>query len=336
MRWAPGLLVLAAGCATRHPPPALSAYTGSPLASWARVLDLYVDGEGRVDFAALAEAPRPLEHVVAWIAVAGPGTEPDLVADPDAKLACYVNAYNALAMYNVLESGTVPADLLGFFVLQKYRIGGRYMNLYDFENKVIRRLGEPRVHFALNCMSRSCPRLPREPFEAAGLAARLDEAAREFLNDDRRVHVDADGRTVRMSEIMRFYEKDFLAEAPTLIDYVNRYRDEPIPAGLRVVFDDFDWTLNAAPGGPVAAAPGANRSTASAEMSSDGLPSRMHSLASRPVTGPSVKPMRAWPVATNTPAGPGAQPTTGSPSAVQGRRPHHSETVCVCPMPSRY
>ena len=79
----------------------------------------------------------------------------------------------------------------------------------------------------------------------------------------------------------------------------------------------------------------ADGSARSGVMSTDGLPSRMHSLARRPVMGPNVNPMRAWPVARKTPVGPGAQPTTGSPSAVQGRRPHHSETVRLCPMSLR-
>ena len=71
-------------------------------------------------------------------------------------------------------------------------------------------------------------------------------------------------------------------------------------------------------------------------MSIDGSPSRMHSLASLPVIGPRVKPIRAWPVAMNTPATFGAQPTTGRPSGVHGRSPHHCDCGVTASIPARY
>ena len=48
-------------------------------------------------------------------------------------------------------------------------VGGKTISLYKLENDVIRPLGEERVHFALNCMVVSCPRLPRAAFSAAAL-----------------------------------------------------------------------------------------------------------------------------------------------------------------------
>jgi hypothetical protein len=96
-------------------------------------------------------------------------------------------------------------------------MGGRSISLYSLENDVIRPMGDPRVHFALNCMSVSCPRLPRTAFTADGLDRELDAAAREFVGDDRNVHFDRETRTVTLSAIFDFYTKDFLAKAPSLI-----------------------------------------------------------------------------------------------------------------------
>ncbi|MGH3849573.1 MAG: DUF547 domain-containing protein, partial [Pseudonocardiaceae bacterium] len=112
---------------------------------------------------------------------------------------------------------------------------------------VIRRLGEERVHFALNCMAVSCPRLPRMPFHAATLDAELAREARQFFAEPRNVEVDTAGRTVRLSEILSFYPEDFLAKAPSLIAYANRYRATPIPADYRVAFIPYDWTVNRQP-----------------------------------------------------------------------------------------
>ncbi len=150
-------------------------------------------------------------------------------------------------MYNVVQAG-LPPELgsikVRFFYRNRLRLGGRAISLYALENSIIRPLGEPRVHFALNCMVRGCPRLPREPFEGARLEAQLEAAARLFFAEERNVRLDPAAKTVHFSEILRFYTKDFLAKAPSLIAYANLYRDDPIPADWRVEFIPYDWTLN--------------------------------------------------------------------------------------------
>ncbi|MDQ5857437.1 MAG: DUF547 domain-containing protein, partial [Acidobacteriota bacterium] len=97
---------------------------------------------------------------------------------------------------------------------------------------------------ALNCMARSCPRLPREPFRAETLDASLDSLAKEFFDDPRYAAVDPAGRVARFSEILRFYTEDFLKAAPSLVAYANRYRSEKIPKDFRADFIPYDWTLN--------------------------------------------------------------------------------------------
>jgi hypothetical protein len=113
---------------------------------------------------------------------------------------------------------------------------------------VIRPLGEPRIHFALNCMVRACPRLPQVPFTAAALDRQLETAAREFFDQELHVVVDTERKTVRFSQILEFYTADFVGESKDpmadLIAYCNRYRSEPIPLDYRVEFIPYDWTLN--------------------------------------------------------------------------------------------
>ncbi|MBT6273005.1 MAG: DUF547 domain-containing protein [Chromatiales bacterium] len=70
------------------------------------------------------------------------------------------------------------------------------MTLRSYENDIIRPLGDPRVHFALNCMSVGCPVLPRVAFEASTRDATLEQEARKFLAEDRNVHIDAQHKTV--------------------------------------------------------------------------------------------------------------------------------------------
>jgi len=237
-----------AGCAQLVPAPGVEGPVRAPEEAWARVLDRFVDDEGRVDFAGLARDHDDLDRYVAWVYALGPNNRPEAFPSRADVLAHHVNAYNALAMYNVLQAG-IPDSLAGlrkvrFFYFRQVSAGGEPISLYDYENRIIRPLGEERVHFALNCMVKGCPRLPRAPFRAETLEAELEREARRFFNESRNVRVDGEAHTVYFSEILRFYTEDFLARAPSLIAYANRYRAEPIPENFCIEFIPYDWRIN--------------------------------------------------------------------------------------------
>jgi hypothetical protein len=217
-------------------------------ALWTKVLARHVDESGRIDFDALSHDHADLDRVVAFIAAVDPPSQPGRFPDRQSPLAFYINAYNALAMYGVVQAG-VPESLGGlrkftFFYLRTFTVGGKSISLYKFENEVIRPLGEERVHFALNCMVVSCPRLPRVAFSAGELDRQLDAAARGFVAEIRNVWLDPAKREVWLSAIFEFYPEDFLAHAPSLIAYVNRYRATQIPADFKVRFLPYHWTVN--------------------------------------------------------------------------------------------
>ena len=209
----------------------------------------FVDDQGRTDSAALA-ADRGVDEFLAYVARVSPTTSPELFPRRADVLAYHLNAYNALAMRGVVDERIADGftsffTRLLFFRVRKVVVGGRRLSLSAYENDVIRPLGEPRVHFALNCMARSCPRLPQAAFNADELDAQLEAAAREFLNDPRNVRVDAAARQVWLSSIFAFYTKDFAPDGKhaSLLDYVNRYRDEPVDRAFGVRFIPYDWTL---------------------------------------------------------------------------------------------
>ncbi len=214
------------------------------IVAWGQVLDRFVDDEGRVDFASLRDDRADLDRYIAFVAAAPFHAFPE----GPRRLAHFINAYNALSMHNVLDSG-IPATNAGwrkvrFFALREHTIGGRRLSLYRFENDVVRPLGEPRVHFALNCSSVSCPKLPRVPFNGDGLDIELDREARRFFGEERNFRVDPAARTVWMSEILDFYTSDFVpAHASSLIVFANRYAPQPAPLDFQVRFNPYDWTI---------------------------------------------------------------------------------------------
>ncbi len=240
---------VAAGCAVNVPPPRQAA-GGPPSAAdaaWARVLSRHVDDRGQIDFASIAKDPADLDAYVAYLGSVSPKSAPESFPTHDAILAYYLNAYNALAMYNVIQAG-IPPELgsikTRFFYKNRLLMGGKRISLYALENKLVRPMGDPRIHFALNCMVRGCPRLPRKPFEPARLDGQLDAATKLFFSEERNVELRAEAKAVRFSEILSFYTDDFLAKAPSLIAYANLYRDKKLPADWKVEFIPYDWTLN--------------------------------------------------------------------------------------------
>ena len=76
---------------------------------------------------------------------------------------------------------------------------------------------------------------------------------REFVGEPGNCSIDFERRTVRLSRIFDWFERDFLAfekargaHSPSLVDYVNRFRPRngKIPAGFRVRYLEYDKRLN--------------------------------------------------------------------------------------------
>ena len=242
-------LIIAAilSIATLVPPVIAQEREAYAVAHWSRVLKVFVNDQGEVDFQGLAKNPADLKAYVDYIASVSPESTPALFPTKESRIAYHINAYNALSMYNVIDSD-IPKSLSGFtkvwfFGFKRFSIGGKAMSLYAYENEVIRPLGDERVHFALNCMSVGCPRLPRTPFTANALNGQLDREARRFLGESRNLQRASETKTVRLSEIFEFYKEDFLRESRGLIAYVNRYAPEKMPEDYQVEFIEFDWTV---------------------------------------------------------------------------------------------
>ena len=246
--------LLVSGCTTLVQVPDETATASVTLseaeAGYARVLEQHVNERGEVAFAALRDDRSNVSGLPALerYARAIGRTSLDGFASADARLAHMINAYNALSMYNVIASG-IPETHAGlakvrFFVTRQFLIGGKTLSLYAFENDVIRKLDEPRVHFALNCSAVSCPVLPRKMFTAASLNQELDRETRAFFARPENLRVEEISRTLFFNEILSFYNEDFVPRhAPTLIDYASRYVSRDLPRDYSVAFTPYDCTI---------------------------------------------------------------------------------------------
>jgi hypothetical protein len=243
-------IAVLAGCATVVTPPAAPPTNDVQAdAAWARVLDRFVDVRGAVNFSALAADRGDLDRMLRHVA----DTPLNSFAGARARLAHMINAYNALSMAGVIDSGLPETHAglvakLRFFVWRKQVIGGEAMSLRAFENDVIRpftrAIGEPRVHFALNCSALACPALPRQPFRAATLDADLARETLSFFARTENLRVDDAAREIWLSELLDFYPEDFVpAHGASLVDYVNRALGLSLPLDYAVRFTPYDWTV---------------------------------------------------------------------------------------------
>ena len=171
------------------------------------------------------------------------------------RLAYSINAYNALAIEGILE-GLSPASFAGrvrYFKLKEWPLDGGRISLYDLEHQVIRPLGEPRIHFAIVCASRSCPVLRSEAYAPDRLDAQLDDQAKQFINDGGRNRFDTATRTAYLSEIFKWFEDDFRTSAGSVQKFVARYANDPAVArdldrdAYRIEWIEYDWRLNGTP-----------------------------------------------------------------------------------------
>lgn len=182
--------------------------------------------------------------------------DPNALPTREDRLAFWINAYNAFAIKGILD-GFSPRTLIGryrYFIGRAYGVGGRTLNLYDLEQKLlIPDFREPRIHFAIVCASRSCPELRAEAYGADRLEEQLEAAARAFINDPARNRFDRAARVASLSMIFKWFEEDFAAAGGSLLGYVRRYlADRDLAADLDegrwlVEFLPYDWNLNRVP-----------------------------------------------------------------------------------------
>ena len=169
----------------------------------------------------------------------------------DEKLAFYFNAYNANILHGVLEKYPTKsvrdiAPLFGFFTQSRITVSGEKMSFNHLEKDIIHGYGEPRMHFALNCASASCPPLLNHAWTAGNLNADLDKSATAFLNDNKYgVETTDGGKGAAISKIFDWYAGDFGGAGPGVLAFINKYRKPPLPADAKISIQEYNWSLNA-------------------------------------------------------------------------------------------
>ena len=233
-------------CSSSHSRSELSSqavFSAAEPASYRELLARYVTPQG-VDYQQWSRSSADLSQLSEVSRYYATHQPP---AEEQSAFAWYLNAYNAWILQRILSDwpneGPLDASLL-FFHKKSIVVSGKSMSLLHLENEVIRKkFSDPRLHFALNCASRSCPPLHNEPFEGRNLDRVLESLTNAFLNENPQALQETESE-VRLSKIFKWYEEDF-GGRENLVPFINRYRKEPLSLSKEVSFLVYDWQLNA-------------------------------------------------------------------------------------------
>ena len=219
--------------------------------------------DGKVDYAALSAGRSVLDRTVEAM---GRVSQADEMAWPRGeRIAFWINAYNVFTLRSIVDHYPIRSSILtfhprnsirqidGVWTAQHWAAAGRSVTLDHIEHEIIRpTFRDPRVHFALNCASKSCPPLRSEPYVGRNIDAQLDDAARRFLASTHGIRVSGDRLIV--SSLFKWYGDDFAIEDRGLKGdaairaFVERYGPPAAvlaaQASASIRFLPYDWSLN--------------------------------------------------------------------------------------------
>ena len=194
--------------------------------TWNELLTKNVDAEGHVNYKGFIKDSVKFKTYLSALEKEAPKDS----WTKDEKLAYWINAYNAFTVKLIIDNYPVKSikDIGGSLYkintawdIKFINIEGEEYDLNNIEHGIIRKdFNEPRIHFAVNCASASCPILRNEAFVGAKLDAQLTDQARTFINDGVRNKITKD--KAELSKIFRWFSGDFTKDK-TLIEFINQY-----------------------------------------------------------------------------------------------------------------
>ena len=236
--------------ACQNPVPGMAGTTPPSHESWNQLLKVYVSPTGIVNYKGFVKDKAKLDAYLKTISDNAPDRK---TWSKNEQLAYWINAYNAFTVKLIVDNYPVQSirDLgpalkipliKDVWHYKFFKIGGEESSLDEIEHSILRKeFEEPRIHFAINCASVSCPPLLNEAFMASKIDAQLERVARTFVNDKSRNKISTNA--VEISSIFSWFKGDFTKNG-SIIDFLNKYSTVKIDKNAKVSHLDYNWNLN--------------------------------------------------------------------------------------------
>ena len=215
------------------------------------LLQKHVNKEGKVNYRGLIGDSTALHRYLKSLSLNPPDEKK---WTKNEQMAYWINAYNAftiqliLKYYPLKSIKDIGSSIQVPFVntpwdIKFILIGKERMDLNNIEHGILRkRFKDPRIHMALVCASKSCPRLLNESYEPSRLDQQLDAQSAAFLNDNSRNRISA--QNAELSMIFKWYAADFNENDNSVMSFVNKHARVKLKPDTRITYLDYDWTLN--------------------------------------------------------------------------------------------
>lgn len=245
--------------------PLAAPHTAEPeLDRYGELLAKYVTPRG-VRYAAWRAAPADVQALSSVVETFS-GTNTKSISNAE-RHALMINLYNARILEIVLKQNPkssikeVTPGITGFGVFTKpaVRLDGKLISLRDLEDRLRKDSKDPRIHFAINCASKSCPPIAPGPYRSRTLDEQLDGSTRAFLASSGALVVSRDGSAdkpqvrIQASKIFDWYGKDF-EPAGGEIAFIQKHGPADVASAIKEAagrvkldYQDYDWSLNEAP-----------------------------------------------------------------------------------------
>lgn len=208
-------------------------------ASWNVLLQQYVDVDGNVDYRNWKKSQTDLDKYIQLLEK----TPPANYWDKNDSLAYFINAYNAVTVKLILDNYPLKSirDIKDPWDSKSLNLPNNRLTLNDIEHKVLRKMDDPRIHFAINCASASCPQLSNEAFRASKVQKQLEEATALFINDTSKNQISE--KNIGLSKIFLWFSKDFGSKKER-IAFIQKYSQKPFKDNAKIKYQEYDWSLN--------------------------------------------------------------------------------------------
>jgi len=224
--------------ATAIPLPALKK-EGVSHAGWNTLLQKHVSATGVVNYKGFIQDKAAFDLYLNALYTHVPADDWSV---PE-KLAYWMNAYNAFTVKLITDNYPLKSikDLKDPWGQRLFKIGKKWYNLNEIEHQILRKMGDPRIHFGINCASFSCPPLLNKAFTPVNVDTTLEQLAITFVNDNQRNTITKN--SIQISKIFQWFSKDFKTKG-TLIHFLNQYSKTKIASNAKKSFIKYNWALN--------------------------------------------------------------------------------------------
>jgi hypothetical protein len=206
---------------------------------WNELLQKHVSKNGTVNYKGFQKDSKELKVYLTELSTNVPAKS----WSKNAILAYWINAYNAYTVQLILDNYPTKSikNISDPWGKKFFSLGNKKYSLEEIEHEILRKMDEPRIHFAINCASFSCPNLLNEAYTETKLHQQLVTVSKSFINDKTKNSITAN--KIEISKIFDWFAGDFKRKG-SIIDFLNQYSIVKISSKAKITYKDYNWSLN--------------------------------------------------------------------------------------------